>query len=182
MEDYAWVIDYLPFGKATDAMREPIVQLIGHQFFTLLEAKVKRDATVTIGQKVYVGKGERDVIGRIKGRISYEELTDTAKENLPEVLKHLVKEREMFFVAFLNKAGPLSVRVHQLELLPGIGKKHLKDILEEREKKPFESFEDIKQRMKSFPDPTSIFVQRIIDELKGKEKHMFFVKRRRMGP
>ena len=184
MEEYAWVIDYLPVGKANEAKREPLVQLIGHQFFTLLEAKVKRDATVSIGEKVYVGKGQRDVIGRIKGRLNYDELTETAKENLPIVLKQLVKEREKYFLAFLNKAGPLSVRVHQLELLPGIGKKHLKEILEEREKKPFESFEEVKQRIKSFPDPIMMFAERIIDEVSGQEKHLFFVKkfRHRLGP
>ncbi|MFN7088512.1 MAG: DUF655 domain-containing protein, partial [Candidatus Paceibacteria bacterium] len=44
MEEYAWIIDYLPQGKAADLRKEPLVQMLGHSFFTLLEATVKPDA------------------------------------------------------------------------------------------------------------------------------------------
>ncbi len=176
MEDYAWVIDYMPFGKSTDVRRESIVQLVGHTYFTLLEAKVKKDAEVSVGDKVYIGKGNRDIIGKIKGRISYQDLTENAKNNLLPVLKKIVVEREPYFIEFINHAGPLSIRVHQLELMPGIGKKYLKELLEEREKEPFKSFKDLKERIKSFPDPSTIFAERIVDELKGEEKHLFFTK------
>ena len=40
-----------------------------------------------------------------------------------------------------------------LHLLPGIGKKLMWEVLTEREKKPFESFADISQRIKSIPHP-----------------------------
>ncbi|MEM4626643.1 MAG: DUF655 domain-containing protein, partial [Candidatus Bilamarchaeaceae archaeon] len=59
MEDYAWVIEYLPMGHATQIKKEPIVQLVGENYFTLLEATVKPDASIVLGQRVYVGKENR---------------------------------------------------------------------------------------------------------------------------
>lgn len=176
MEEYAWIIDYLPQGKAADSRKEPLVQLIGHNFFTLLEATVKPNATVGIGQKVYIGKEQRNEIERIKGKIRFSDLTQNAKDNLPMVLKSIILERESDFVSFVNKAAPISMRVHQLELLPGVGKKHLEMLLLEREKKQFENFADIKTRIPTIPDPATLFVHRILNELEGKEKHYIFLK------
>ncbi len=175
MEEHAWIIEYLPRGKATDSRREPLVQMVGHQFFTLLEASLKPTAQVSIGQKVYIGKEQRNEIERIKGKLAFSQLTQSAKDNLPMVLKSLVLEREQDFIAFMNKAAPISMRVHQLELLPGVGKKHLEFLLAEREKKPFENFADLKTRIHSIPDPAILFVHRILNELEGKEKHYLFL-------
>jgi putative nucleotide binding protein len=55
--------------------------------------------------------------------------------------------------------------MHQFELLPGFGKSYTKAIIEEREKTPFTSFEDIKQRLKNIPDPKKVIRKRIIEEL-----------------
>lgn len=176
MEDYAWVVEYLPSGKATDMRKEPLVQLVGHQFFTLLEAGLKRDASILVGTKIFVGKGDREEVDRIKRRIEYTELTNGAKEILPNVIKRIINEREELFVNFVNKAGPISMRVHQLDLLPGIGKRNMEEILKEREKAPFESFVDLKKRVPTVSDPAGIFAHRIISELEGKERYFLFTK------
>lgn len=176
MEEYAYVIEYLPQGRSTDIKKEPLVQLIGSQFFTLLEATVKPEAIISIGQKVYIGKNQRTEIDRIKKKLSYSELTQSAKDNIPIVMKAIVMEHEAEFVNFINKATPISIRVHQLELLPGVGKKHLEALLTEREKKPFENFNDLKKRIPTISDPAVLFVYRIMSELEGKEKHYLFVK------
>ena len=65
MEDYALVVDYLPSGHASQLRREPVVQLVGERFFTLLEATVKPSANIVTGQKLCVGKEGRDHIERI---------------------------------------------------------------------------------------------------------------------
>ncbi len=173
MEEYAYVLDYLPYGK--DNIKAPVVQLIGEKGFTLLEATVKDNISVTIGEKLYVGKNNRDKIEKIKRRISFEELTNIAKENLEVVLKILVKDNEARFVDFINRSKSFSIRVHPLELIPGIGKKNASVIIEEREKKPFESFKDIKERVPTWADPIKSMVERIIKELSGEEKYHFFV-------
>jgi len=86
-----------------------------------------------------------------------------------------VEKNPKKFLDFFNKAQPLTTRMHQLELLPGLGKKHMWEIIEERKEKPFESFDDIKKRVKLMPDPEKIIVKRIMAELEGQEKHLLFV-------
>lgn len=176
MEDHAFVIEYLPSGHAAQLRREPIVQLVGEKFFTLLEATVRAAANIVIGQKVYVGKEGRTEVERIKGRIKFSDLTNSAKESLSSVLKKIIEEREKDFVTFINNSKPISIRVHTLDLLPGVGKKNMEAILSEREKKPFESFADLKQRVSTMPDPLGIFTHRIISELEGNEKYYLFTK------
>jgi len=176
MEDYAWVIEYLPLGHASQIKKEPVVQLMGTKFFTLLEATVKPDASIVVGKKVYVGKEGREEVDHIKGRITYTQLTNGAKDFLPNMIRKAIEERESDFINFLNKARPISIRVHTLDLLPGIGKKNMQAILKEREAKPFESIKDLHERVHSLSDPVGIFVQRILSELEGKEKYYLFTK------
>jgi len=182
MEDYAWIVEYLPKGRATGSRQEPIVQLVGDQFFTLLEATAKPDASIAVGQKIFVGKGERVEVDRIKGRIGFEELTTAAKDVVPQIVRKIVESREAVFVNFINKAGPISMRVHQLDLIPGIGKKNMELILKEREKKPFENFADMKARVPTIGDPAAVFVHRIVAEMEGKERYYIFVKPPQKSP
>ncbi|MFH1394505.1 MAG: DUF655 domain-containing protein [Candidatus Micrarchaeota archaeon] len=176
MEDYAWVIEYLPLGHASQIKKEPVVQLLGEKFFTLLEATVKADASIVVGNKVYVGKEGRNEVDHIKGRITHSQLTNGAKDSLPEMLRKAVHARESDFINFVNNAKPVSIRVHTLDLLPGIGKKNMQAILKEREAKPFDSFEDLHKRVSSLSDPVGVFVARILSELEGKEKYYLFTK------
>jgi len=176
MEEYAYVLDYLPCGASGSYSREPKVQLVGENFFTLLEATVKPNSNPAIGSRVYVGKDSRDVVEKIKKRLSFNELTAAAKDALPNVLRQIIMAREKDFIKFINTAGPISVRVHQLDLIPGIGKKNMEILLEERAKKPFEDFAEVKKRVPTWLDPIGSFVERIMSELEGKEKHYFFAK------
>ncbi len=176
MEDYAWVVEYLPSGHAAAIKREPVVQLIGTRFFTILEATVNPSANIVMGQKVCVGKEGRTEVAHIKGRIRYDELTNGAREYLPTLIKKAVEERDADFTAFINNSKPISIRVHTLDLLPGIGKKNMEAILKEREAKPFESLADVHKRVPTLADPVAVFVHRIISELEGKEKYYLFTK------
>ena len=71
MEENAIVLDFLPYGKSTDTKKEPLAQLIGESYFTLLEVVPKPGITLAVGEKVYIGKGPRDKIDHIKSRIDY---------------------------------------------------------------------------------------------------------------
>ncbi len=179
LEEYAYILDFLPQGYPDDPrplyQREPIIQAIGETYFTLLELVPKRNVEVSLHERVYIGKGYREKIERVRRRLSYDELTSVAKSELPYVLEKIVEMREKEFVDFFNNAQPVTTRMHQLELLPGIGKKTMWEILEERKRKPFESFEDISSRIR-MPDPKKVIVKRIIMELKGEDKYQLFVK------
>ena len=177
-EENAYVLDYLPFGKpgARGRYRSgPIVQLIGERYFTLLEANVKAGVTLKPLDRVYVGKESRKEITYILGRIEYNELTANAKMELENAIEHIIRIREDWFVNFFNTARPITPRMHMLELIPGIGKKYMWNILNEREKKPFESFEDLQRRI-NIPNPVKLLTKRIIEELSGESKYRLFTR------
>ena len=45
-----------------------------------------------------------------------------------------------------------------------------------RKEKPFESFADLRERVKLLPDPKTIIMKRILSEAQGKEKYNLFVR------
>lgn len=179
-EEYAIVLDFLPNGYAFDPRpmfrKTPIAQAIGKKYFSLLELVPKKEIFLQPHEEVYIGEGKRDKIHHIVGKIPSTKLTHTAQAEMEQIIKEAVDREEMRFVEFFNKAQPLTTRMHQLELLPGLGKKHMWEILEARKDKPFESFEDLKKRVKLMPDPKKIVIKRILDELTGEEKHRIFVR------
>lgn len=179
-EEEAIVLDFLPHGypfdKRPSHLKKPVVQALGTTHFVLLELVPKKDIFLQPYAEVYVGEGKREQIHHIVGKIGLDKLTETAKSELQYIVKDAVEKNPQKFIDFFNNAGPLSTRMHQLELLPGVGKKHMWEIIEERREKPFESFEDISNRVKLMPDPEKAIVKRIIRELEGKEKHHLFAK------
>ena len=174
-EDYAIVLDYLPHGYPLEKRIMPIVQAIGEETFTLLELVPRKGVSFEIGERVYIGEGKRDKIYYIAGRLKREKITEAAKEQLQEFLKDAVIKNEKKFVAFFNNAQAINKRMHQIELIPGMGKKHMKEILKQREEKPFESFADLKKRIPNLPDPEKAIVRRIFKELTEFERYNLFV-------
>jgi len=178
-EEYAVVLDFLqhgyPFDTRPSHRKTAIVQAIGKRHFTLLELVPKPDVFLQPLQEVYIGEGKREHIHHISGKLPVEKLTATAKAELEPVVSELVENNQTEFVEFFNKAGPLTMRMHQLELLPGLGKKHMWQILEEREEKPFADFDDVRKRIKLMPNPEKAVIKRIIREINGEEKHNLFV-------
>jgi len=177
-EEYAVILDYLPYGYpfSSGGRMIPVAQAIGVKTFVLLELVPRRGVSLNIKEKVYIGPDKRDKIYYIAGRLSREKLTGAAKIQLQEFISDAVAEQEKKFVDFFNTAQSINTRMHQIELLPGFGKKHMQEILMEREKKPFESFEEIKSRMPSLPDPKKAIEKRILEELLEKQRFKLFVK------
>ncbi|MHC1635502.1 MAG: DUF655 domain-containing protein [Candidatus Methanospirareceae archaeon] len=179
-EVYARVLDYLPYGYPEDTrpvyQKKPIVLAIGEDRFTLLELTPKKGKMPRAHERVYIGEGEREVIDHVNKRLKYDDLTPTAKVELPYVLEEIVKDKEEKFVQIYNKAGPITPRLHTLDLLPGIGKKLMWAILEERKKGAFFSFEDLTKRVKGLHHPEKIIARRIEEELKNESsKYKIFI-------
>lgn len=180
-EEYAIVLDFLPNGYPYDRRpmhrKTAIAQAIGKEHFTLLELVPKKDVFLQPHAEVYIGEGKRDQIHHISGKMTMDKLTSTARAELDFIIRDIVDKSQKKFVEFFNKAQPLTMRMHQLELLPGLGKKHMWEIVEQRKERPFESFDDIKKRVKLMPDPEKAVIKRIVLELEGNEKHYIFVDR-----
>ena len=179
MEDYVYILDYMPQGRpdAPPSRREPTLLGIGEQQFTLFELVPKPGASFTIGDKAYIGKDveARNLVGKIRGRATYQELTPAAHGELPYVIEDIVKSDAPRFLKCFNTAPAISVRYHALELLPGVGKKTVEHLVAER-RKPFESFEDLEARGK-VAHPLKVVIGRILHELQDPtEKYHIFVR------
>ena len=177
-EELAYVLDFTPRGKsvAIKGREGPMVQAIGEDRLTLLELLAMEDQDLEIGEKVKIGKEGREKIVSVLGKLAYEELSQEAKASLPNVVEGLVKENEAKYVAYFNDLQPLTPRLHGLELIPGIGKTFMKEIVEMREKEPFADFEDVQKRV-GLREPAKMIAKRIIEELAGDSRVSIFVKK-----
>lgn len=176
-DDWAIVLDFLTHGHYGMDRSQPVAQVVGQSFFSLLEVIVRDDMTLKQGDQVYIGDGKRNEIKYIKGRIELKDLTVAAREDLESIVDNIVKEKPERFIEFFNASGQVTTRLHQLELLPGVGKKHLWAILDARKEAAFDSFESIKKRVPLIPDPEKMIVRRIMEELEDKDKFRIFVPR-----
>ncbi|OPY29696.1 MAG: hypothetical protein A4E31_00579 [Methanomassiliicoccales archaeon PtaU1.Bin030] len=182
MEDYALILDYLPQGIPTDKSfrREPLAYAIGEVEFKLFELVPKVEAVIVIGDRVYIGKDPslRDKIVHVKRRVGYEELTAAAQAELPFVLQDIVKQQQDRFIKFFNEAQAITTRFHMLELIPGLGKKTMWAIIEERKKGAFTDYEDLVKRVPALKHPDKLLAKRIEDELSDpSQKYRIFVSR-----
>lgn len=175
-DDFAIVLDYLQNGYPLERKMSPVVQAIGEKHLTLLELVPGRGISLNVQEKVYIGPDKRDKIYFIRGRLAKDKLTETAKIQLQEFVSKLVAEQEKKFVDFFNSAQAINTRLHQLELLPGFGKKHTVEIVHAREEKLFESFQDLKERIKNLPDPKKSIEKRVLEEISDLPRQKLFVK------
>jgi len=179
-EEMVIVLDFLPNGYPFDSRpmykKTPIAQALGKNHFSLLELIPRKGISLKAHEEVYIGEGKRDKIHHVAGKLDLTKLTQTARMELEFVIKDLVQKDKERFVDFFNNAGAITTRMHQIELLPGIGKKHMWEIIEQRKDGPFKDFEDIKNRVKLLPNPEKAIIKRIISEINNEDKYKLFVK------
>lgn len=177
-EERAYVLDFLPYGRGRTRpgyRTGALVQVIGEAFFTLLEAIAKEGHILKPRDKIFVGKDKRKEITYIIGRVSYDELTANAKMELPGVIEEIILSREERFVNFFNTAHALTPRMHAMELIPGIGKKYMWQIVNERERNFFTDFKNLQERT-NIPDPSKLIAKRVVEELAGESKYRLFTR------
>lgn len=164
-----YILDFLPNGRpdAPGHRREPTAYGVGETQFTLLELIPKPGAPLQVGERVYIGKEveKREKIAKVRGRVDYGQMTATAHGELPYVLQQVVQANEERFVKFYNEAPPITTRYHSLELLPGLGKKTMLHVIDERKKAVFANFDDLKQRVHTLHTPDKLIAHRIELEL-----------------
>ena len=177
-EEYAYVLDFNPRGKSTTVRgREGIIlAAIGEDRLTLLEILGAPNSSFDVGEKIFIGKEGRTKVLSVLGKMDYDKLSSAAQAELSGVVDKIVTENEKKFVDYLNNAQPLTPRIHALELIPGIGKTYMKAILEERDKKKFENFKDLQERI-GFKEPKNQITKRIMEEITGETRLNLFVKR-----
>ena len=172
------MLDFNPRGKSSTVRgREGIIVIaIGEDRLTLLEILGIPNSSFDVGERIYIGKEGRTKVLSVLGKMDYEKVSSSAQSELTSVIETIVTTNESKFVEYLNNARPLTPRIHALELIPGIGKTYMKTMLEEREKKKFESYDDLQERV-GFKEPVKHISERILDEITGQSRMNLFVKR-----
>ena len=179
---YAVVLDYLPHGRPGDDRpqykKSPIAYALGETDFRLFELTVADDADVSIGDRIAIAPAsDRERVTRVRD-VDWDDVSNAAHSELEYVVEDVVDRHERRFVDFYNDAQPITLRLHQLNLLPGIGKKLRNNVLDERKRGPFESFEDLEERIAGLHDPKGVLVDRIMEELRDEDlKYKAFVGR-----
>ncbi len=171
------MLDFIPRGKsAIIKEREgPLVQAIGEERLTLLEILVSDNSEFRAGDRISVGKENRSKVVSVLGKLNYNELTGQALSEMLNVIEKLVRENEGRFIEYFNELQPITPRLHALELIPGIGKTFMKQIVNQRDRKKFENFEDLEKRT-GIRDPIKLIARRIIEELSGGSRITIFVR------
>src|SRR5438067_2524116 len=177
-EEYAYVLDFVQRGKSTTVRgREGIIiQAIGEERLTLLELLGIQNMSFEAGERLYIGREGRDKVLSVLGRLEYSNISQTAKNELTNIVEKIVVTNERRFVDFINTAQPVTPRIHALELIPGIGKTYMMTMIKERDKKMFESFTDVQNRV-GLRDPVKLIAKRIIEEITGESRMNLFVRK-----
>ncbi len=173
-DEYAYVLEYLPYGLAGSKDRRPSAIILTDSLGLLLVALKKEAKPLEVGMKVYIGENKREEVHHIIERISPEKLNENGFMVLHEKLHEKVMENEKQYIEIINKIGPVNVRLHALSLIPGMGKKMVQKVVEERGKKPFESYQEMEDRLGASYNAAKSIEDRIIEEMENKDKYRIF--------
>ena len=174
-EEYAVVLDHLPYGRPDDDrpqhQKPEVAYAVGEATFDLFELTLAEDADVSIGDRLVVApEADREVVSRYR-EVGYDDLSRGAEQELEYVVEEIVERHPQRFLDYFNEAQPLTLRLHQLNVLPGIGEKLRNDILDSRKYDgPFESFEELEDRISGLHDPKGTVVERVLEELREDEE------------
>ncbi|ERG98389.1 MAG: putative RNA-binding protein [Haloquadratum sp. J07HQX50] len=177
---HAIILDHIPHGQTNPdrprSQQEPIAYGIEEEDFRLYQLTFETDADVSIGDRVVIGPTEaRKAVDGFR-QVGYDALSTTGQNELKYAVEEIIQSDEDRFVSFYNEAQPITLRLHQLNLLPGIGKKLRNDILDQRKRGPFSSFSEIEQRITGLHNPAEILAERILEEIRENDlKYNVFV-------
>ncbi|MEM0056898.1 MAG: DUF655 domain-containing protein [Candidatus Geothermarchaeota archaeon] len=183
IEEYGYVLDFFEAERSIKVRRIDgttksvrifglIGQVLGENCFYLMEFQLDPRVSIKHLDRINVGR-QRPAMLRFLSFISYNDLTEKAKENLVSAIERAILASEKMWVNFLNNAGPITIKVHSLELLGAIGKKRIIKIIEEREKEPFKSFRNFYER--TGINPIKAIAERVLEELMGEQEYYIVV-------
>ena len=177
---YAVVLDYFPHGRSDDNrpqyQKEPLAYALTEESFDLLALTLTDEADINIVDRVAVDPPDEEAIATVE-EIEFDELSSSAVSELEYAIEAIIDDNPQQFVDFYNEAQPITLRLHQLNLLPGIGKKLRNKVIDERKRGPFESFEELSERVGGLHNPKDVLADRILEELRDDDlKYKIFVR------
>jgi putative nucleotide binding protein len=163
------ILDILLYGHPEQGRpgwaKHSLAQILTFPDFVLYEVKLNKDSDIKVQEKDFYENFLKDrKLGEVLKKIDYNNLTATSKSLIEPILEKEVLNYEEAFINFFNNSTSITPRMHSLKLLPGIGKKHMWEIIEARQKQHFNTFQDIADRT-SLSHPSRQVALRIIKEL-----------------
>lgn len=167
--------DFLPSNSQRGSYNReyPVLIIIGRDFYSILKIYLKRQVSYVAGDEIDLEKYKSLFL--LIQRLPAQEWASELQRRIKENLTMMIIKNEEKFVSFFNNAKPITTKLHQLRLLPGIGPKRMWDIIDLRKESLFVSFSDIEKRTKL--DPVSLIVSRILEELETEQKYQLFTKK-----
>jgi putative nucleotide binding protein len=167
------VLTILPPETTDDDERR--IQGVGTDHFTLLECALHDETTVAPGNRVALTDDEQGPYASVTQRLTYETLSQDAQDRLEATVESIIIANEQRFIDYYNDAQPISLRRHQLDLLPGIAESRRNAIIRQRERQPFADFDDLVARIEQLRDPHASLAERVLTELQDDVKYTLFV-------
>ena len=170
---HAIVIDMTPQTTSEQPLEGTV---LSEADFRLYETTFIEGTDVSIGDRLVLAPTEeREEIDAFR-EVGFSDLSNTARNELEYAIEAIMEADPQRFLAVYNEAGPISLRLHQLNLLPGIGQKLRDAILDARKRGPFDSFEGVADRVDGLHRPREIIAERILEELEDESvKYRLFV-------
>ena len=170
---HAIVIDMTPQTTSEQPLEGTV---LSEADFRLYETTFIDGTDVSIGDRLVLAPTEeREEIDAFR-EVGFSDLSNTARNELEYAIEAIMDADPQRFLAVYNDAGPISLRLHQLNLLPGIGQKLRDAILDARKRGPFDSFEGVADRVDGLHRPREIIAERILEELEDESvKYRLFV-------
>ncbi|MBY9006301.1 MAG: DUF655 domain-containing protein [Candidatus Lokiarchaeota archaeon] len=178
------ILDLLPHGHIRDEKpswaRNPLAQVISFPDFVLYEVKYNRESEIKVQDKnTFEYFNEKRKLNEVLRKIDFKDLTNTSKALIQTIIENEIIETEELFINFFNNSTSITPRLHALKLIPGIGTKHMWELLNARERQKFMTYQDIADRT-SLSSPVKQLTLRIIKELQREGiKYYLFSKTKR---
>ncbi|MHA2305435.1 MAG: DUF655 domain-containing protein [Candidatus Hodarchaeales archaeon] len=175
----SYILDFYPQGKSLSRRRSndynPLAVVVTANYFEFYDVILSFGSEFSPQHQLIIKSNDKRILKLNK--MNFDQLSSSALDILPSVIKSIVGTFETRYIKFLNQAHPLTTQMHQLRLLPGVGQKRMWTILEARKKAPFTSFSDFSERT-GISDPISLFSGRILSEIDTSPKYCLFTKKR----
>ncbi|MBS71322.1 MAG: hypothetical protein CMO20_00015 [Thermoplasmata archaeon] len=141
-----------------------VIYCISENHLHLIKARAKPGVgNLEVGQKLTMPEDESSEIAIVLGRSRYRELSNSAQFALTDVVKQILSDNPDPSLTFYNRAGPVSLKFHAFQLLPGVGQKKVKQMLDKRTSIGWLSFEEIDESCSI--DSLQLIAERLVEEL-----------------
>jgi putative nucleotide binding protein len=142
-----------------------IIHCITEQHLHLIKARASPGCGILApGQKLELPTEEgSEKIALVLGKGRYRELPNLAQAAIVDVMKGILSENPKACLEFYNRAGPVSLKYHAFQLLPGVGPRKATQMVKSRVSAGWMTFEEVDEACTI--DSLQLIVERLVEEL-----------------